>query len=111
MKAKFYKVNKFMWSVIDVYVAGEDGYRIHSTLGIHPVDVKPFGNLGKAVKKYLVKGDGKCLWCVVGIYEDYYKVYMFAKTTSHSEFIDFEHQVAERILQEKMHRIDELRLL
>lgn len=110
MKAKSNKGKKFMWSVIDVYVDGETGYRIQS-LGIHPVDIKPFGNFGKAVKKYLVKGDGKCLWCVVGIYGDYYKVYMFAKTTSHSEFINFEHQVAERIVQEKTNGIDVMRLL
>ena len=111
MKAKSNKGKKFMWSVFDVYMEGEDGYRVQQHLQIDPVSLNDFSNLRKPVKKYLVKGDGKCLWCVVGIYEDHYKVYMFAKTTSESEFINFEQHVAERILQEKMHRTDELRLL
>ena len=110
MKAKFYKVNKFMWSVIEIHMEGEDGYRIQSSLGILPVNLKPFGNLGKTVKKHLEKGDGKCIFCVLNDTDEFYKVYMFAKTTKENEFIDFEHKIARLIVKQKIERDEKLRL-
>ena len=110
MKAKFYKVNKFMWSVIDVHVDGEDGYRIEHFLRIEPVNLKPFGNLGKAVKKHLVRGDGKCIFCVLNDTDEFYKVYMFAKTTKENEFMDFEHKIASLIIKQKIDRDEKLRV-
>lgn len=104
MKAKFNKANKFMWSVIEVYVEGEDGYRIQPSLGIYPVNLKPFGNIRKAVKKHLVKGDDKCLYWILNDKDKYYKVFMFARTTSENEFIDYEYKVAELIVKEKFNR-------
>ena len=111
MKAKSNKGKKFMWSVFDVYMEGEDGYRIQQYLQIDPVSLKAFSNLRKPVKKYLVNGTGKCLWRIVDIYEDYYRVFMFAKKTSRGKFMECEEQVAERILQEETHRTDVMRLL
>ena len=102
MKAKFYKVNKFMWSVIEIHMEGEDGYRIQSSLGILPVNLKPFGNLGKTVKKHLVRGDGKCIYSVLSNKEESYEVFMFAKTTSKDEFIAYEHKIADLILNKNL---------
>ena len=111
MKAKSNKGKKFMWSVFDVYMEGKDGYRIQQYLQIYPVSLKAFSNLRKPVKKYLVNGTGKCLWCILDIYEDYYRVFMFAKKTSRGKFMECEERVAERIVQEKMHRTDVMMLL
>ena len=111
MKAKSNKGKKFMWSVFDVYMVGEDGYSIQQYLQIYLTSLKDFSNLRKPVKKYLVNGTGKCLWRIVDIYEDHYRVFMFAKKTSRGKFKEREEQVAERIVQEKIYRTDVMRLL
>ena len=110
MKAKLNKENKFMWSVTEVHMEGEPDDRIQSSLGILPVNLKPFGNLGKAVKKHLVRGDGKCLFCILKDTHEYYKVFMFAKTTSENEFIAYEHKIADLIIKQKLDKDEQLRL-
>jgi hypothetical protein len=110
MKAKLNKANKFMWSVIKVHMEGEDGYRIEKLLEIYPVKPKEFSNIRKAVKKYLVRGDGKFLFCILNDKDEFYKVFMFAKTTSENEFIAYEHKIADLIIKQKLDKDEQLRL-
>ena len=102
MKVKFNKENKFMWSVIKVHVEGEDGYRIEQFLRINPAGPNDFSHIRKAVKKHLVRSDGKCIYSILSNKEEFYEVFMFAKTTSKDEFIAYEHKIADLILNKNL---------
>ena len=102
MKAKFNKESKFMWSVIKVHMEGEDGYRIEQFLRINPAGPNDFSHIRKAVKKHLVRGDGKCIYSILSNKEESYEVFMFAKTTSKDEFIAYEHKIADLILNKNL---------
>lgn len=102
MKVKVGKGGKFMWSVIKVHMEGEDGYRIEQFLRINPAGSNDFSHIRKAVKKHLVRGDGKCIYSILSNKEESYEVFMFAKTTSKDEFIAYEHKIADLILNKNL---------
>ena len=110
MKAKFNKENKFMWSAIKVHLEGEEGYKIEQSTRIHPVGPNDFSNIRKVVRKELVRGDGKCLYCILSNKNECYEVFMFAKTTSEDEFIAYEHKIADLIVKQKLDKDEQLRL-
>lgn len=102
MRAKCNKVKKFMWAAIKVHVEGEDSYKIEQFTRIYPAGPNDFSHIRKAVKKHLVRGDGKCIYSILSNKEESYEVFMFAKTTSKDEFIAYEHKIADLILNKNL---------
>ena len=102
MRAKCNKVKKFMWAAIKVHVEGEDSYKIEQFTRIYPAGPNDFSNIRKAVKKHLVKGDGKYIYLILSDKDECYEVFMFVKTTSEEEFIAYEYEIADLILNKNL---------